>query len=228
MPTGRQATLLVWFIGLAVLVGLTVWYGADQVGHAVISTGWAALWVVVIRAAAVAVAGGGWWLLFPRDIRPSVGICVGLRFVREGANALLPLAQIGGDFIGARCLALRGVRGTIAAASVIVDVLLQAGSQLIFALVGLVLLIAIGGNELIVWPIAIGLALALPLLVGVLLIQGERGRRLVKSLLGLVAGDREWLVFGALDDLFARLDAFYACSGISAAGSSARSKSGWC
>ena len=24
MPTGRQATLLVWFIGLAVLVGLTV------------------------------------------------------------------------------------------------------------------------------------------------------------------------------------------------------------
>ena len=53
--------------------------------------------------------------------------------MREGANALLPLAQIGGDFIGARCLALRGVRGTIAAASVIVDVLMQAASQLIFA-----------------------------------------------------------------------------------------------
>jgi putative membrane protein len=210
MPTGRQATLLVWFIGLGVLVGLTVWYGADHVGQAVISTGWAALWVVVIRAAAVAVAGGGWWLLFPRDIRPSVGICVGLRFVREGANALLPLAQIGGDFIGARCLALRGVRGTIAAASVIVDILLQAGSQLIFALIGLVLLIAIGGNELIVWPVAIGLALALPLLGGFLLIQGERGQRLVKSLLGLVTSGREWLVFGAIDDLFARLDAFYA------------------
>ena len=178
MPTGRQATLLVWFAGLAVLVGLTVWYGADHVGDAIVSTGWAALWVVVIRAAAVAVAGGGWWLLFPRDIRPSVAICVGLRFVREGANALLPLAQIGGDFIGARCLALRGVRGTIAAASVIVDVLMQAGSQLIFALVGLVLLIAIGGNELIVWPVAIGLALALPLLGGFVLVQGERGQRL--------------------------------------------------
>jgi hypothetical protein len=149
-----------WFAGLAVLVGLTVWYGADHVGDAIVSAGWAALWVVVIRAAAVAIAGGGWWLLFPRDIRPPVTVCVGLRFVREGANALLPLAQIGGDFIGARCLALRGVRGTIAAASVIVDVLMQAASQLIFALVGLVLLIAIGGNELIVWPVAIGLALA--------------------------------------------------------------------
>src|SRR5262245_25102288 len=204
MPSGRQATLLVWFIGLAVLVGLTVWYGADHVGEAVIRTGWAALWVVVIRAAAVAVAGGGWWLLFPHDVRPSAAICVGLRFVREGANALLPLAQIGGDFIGARCLALRGVRGTVAAASVIVDVLVQAGSQLIFAVIGLVLLVAMGGNELIVWPVAIGIALALPLLGGFLLIQGERGQRLIKTLLGLVAGDREWLVFGAIDDLFAR------------------------
>ena len=59
---------------------------------------------------AVAMAGAGWWLLFPREQRPSILLCIGIRFVREGANALLPLAQIGGDFIGARCLALRGVR----------------------------------------------------------------------------------------------------------------------
>src|SRR5262249_48657024 len=112
--------------------------------------------------------------------RPSVWLCAGLRFVREGANALLPLAQIGGDFIGARCLTLRGVRGTLAAASVIVDVLMQAVSQLIFALIGLVLLIAIGGNELIVWPVAVGLALALPALGGLLVMQGHYRRRLVK------------------------------------------------
>ena len=116
--------------------------------------------VVLARIVAVAMAGGGWWLLFPREQRPSVWLCVGLRFVREGANALLPLAQIGGDFIGARCLALRGVRGTLAAASVIVDVLMQAVSQLVFAIIGLILLMAMGGNELIVWPVAVGIALA--------------------------------------------------------------------
>jgi putative membrane protein len=209
MPSARQATLIVWFAGMLVLVGLTIWYGADHVGEAIVSAGWAALWVVVIRAAAVAIAGGGWWLLFPADVRPSVLLCMGLRFVREGANALLPLAQIGGDFIGARCLALRGVRGPLAAASVIVDVLMQAVSQLVFALIGLVLLIAIGGNELIVWPVAIGLALALPALGGFMLIQGEQGQRLVKWVLGKVAGDRQWLAFGAIDDLFARLDTFY-------------------
>jgi len=209
MPTAKQATLIVWFAGMLVLVGLTVWYGADHVGEAIVSAGWAALLVVAVRAAAVAAAGAGWWLLFPADVRPSVWICMGLRFVREGANALLPLAQIGGDFIGARCLALRGVRGTVAAASVIVDVLMQAASQLVFALIGLVLLIAIGGNELIVWPVAIGLALALPALGGFLLIQGETGQRLIKWVLGAVAGDRQWLTFGAIDDLFARLDTFY-------------------
>jgi len=213
MPTARQATLIVWFAGMLVLVGLTVWYGADHVGAAIISAGWAALLVVAVRVAAVAIAGAGWWLLFPADVRPSVWTCVGLRFVREGANALLPLAQIGGDFIGARCLALRGVRGTLAAASVIVDVLMQAASQMVFALIGLVLLIAIGGNELIVWPVALGIALALPALGGFVLIQGERGQRLIKWVLNAVAGDRQWLTFGAIDDLFTRLDTLYSNRG---------------
>jgi putative membrane protein len=210
MSSAKQATLIVWFTGMLVLVGLTVWYGADHVGEAIVSAGWAALLVVVVRAVAVAIAGAGWWLLFPAELRPSVLLCMGLRFVREGANALLPLAQIGGDFIGARCLTLRGVRGTVAAASVIVDILMQAMSQLVFALIGLVLLIAIGGNELIVWPVAIGLALALPALGGFVLMQGEYGQRLVKWVLGAMAGDRQWLTFGAIDDLFRRLDGFYA------------------
>jgi putative membrane protein len=209
MLSGKQATLIVWFVGMAVLVGLTVWYGADQVGHAIINAGWAVVLVVLARILAVAGAGAGWWLLFPREQRPTIWTCVSLRFVREAANALLPLAQIGGDFIGARCLALRGVRGAIAAASVIVDVLMQATSQLLFALVGLILLIAMGGNEFVVWPVAIGIAIALPALAGFLVLQGEYGQRLIKKLVSLFAGDRNWLVFGAIDDLFAALDTFY-------------------
>ena len=210
MPSGRQATLIVWFVGMSVLIGLTLWYGADHVGAAMVSTGWTAIAAVVVaRIAAVAIAGGGWWLLFPREQRPALWLCVGLRFIREGANALLPLAQIGGDFIGARCLALRGVRGTLAAASVIVDVLMQATSQLAFAIIGLTLLISMGGNELVVWPIAVGVALAVPALGGFLLVQGELGRRVVKKVLSMFAGDREWLVFGAIDDLFTQLDALY-------------------
>jgi putative membrane protein len=42
------------------------------------------------------------------------------------------------------------------------------------------------------------------------MMQGERGQRLVEKLLSLFAGDRDWLAFGAVDDLFVRLNAFYA------------------
>src|SRR5207249_4877147 len=66
MPSGKQATLIVWFVGMSVLIGLTLWYGADHVGAAMVSAGWATAAVVVARLAAVAIAGGGWWLLFPR------------------------------------------------------------------------------------------------------------------------------------------------------------------
>lgn len=212
MPSGKQATLIVWFVGMSVLVGLTIWYGADNVGHAMVSAGWACVLVVLARLVAVAIAGGGWWLLFPPP-PPALRLCVAFRFVREGANALLPLAQIGGDFIGARCLALRGVRGTLAAASVIVDVLLQAVSQLIFAIVGLTLLIAMGGNELVVWPVAIGIALAVPALGGFLLVQRELGRRLITKVLSVFAGDRNWLMFGTIDELFAQLNVLYSGRG---------------
>lgn len=210
MLSGKQATLIVWFAGMAVLVGLTVWYGADHVGQAIVATGWAAVLVVIARLVALAGAGAGWWLLFPRgEQRPSLVTCILLRLVREAANALLPLAQIGGDFIGARCLALRGIRGTLAAASVIVDVLMQAGTQLMFALVGLILLIELGGNDLIAWPVAIGIAIAMPALGGFFVAQGKYGQKLLKKLLSFVAGDRDWLVFGAIDELFARLASLY-------------------
>jgi putative membrane protein len=213
MPFGKQATLIVWLIGMSILIGLTVWYGADLVARAIVSAGWAAVLVVIARIVAVAGAGGGWWLLFPKELRPALWLCAALRFVREAANALLPLAQIGGDFIGARCLALKGTRGTVAAASVIVDVLMQAATQLIFAIIGLVLLIDMGGSELVAWPVAIGIAIAIPALGGFALAQGAAGRRLLKRLLGMVAGDRDWQIFGAIDDLFARLDAFYGYRG---------------
>jgi putative membrane protein len=209
MQSGKRVTLLIWLLGLAVLVGLTVWYGTDLVVRDIIDSGWAAVLVIVARIVAVAGAGAGWWMLFPANARPSVWLCMLLRFVREGANALLPMAQIGGDFIGARCLALKGVRGTVAAASVIVDVWMQATTQLVFALVGLLLLISIGGHELVAWPIAIGIAVAIPLLGAFLLAQGAGGQRLVKWLLMLVAGDRDWQLFGTIDELFARLRVFY-------------------
>jgi putative membrane protein len=209
MPLGKLVTLTVWFVGMGVLIGLTIWSGADLVAQAIVSSGWAIALVVVVRTVGIGASGVGWWLLFPPELRPTVSACVSLRIVREATNALLPLAQIGGDFIGARCLTLGGTKGAVAAASVIVDILVQAATQVVFAIVGLVLLIALRGNDLVVWPIAIGIAIAVPVLGAFFMVQGEHGQSLVKKLLAWAAPDRQWQVFGAIDDLFARLQAFY-------------------
>lgn len=209
MPSAKWATLIVWLAGIAVLIGLTVWSGAGLVGQAVVGAGWAVALVVVVRMVGVIGAGTGWWLLFPRILRPPVGLCVLIRLIRESANGLLPLMQIGGDFIGARCLALQGTKGTVAAASVIVDVLIQAATQLTFAMIGVGLLISIGGNDHVTWPVAVGIALTIPVLAAFYFAQRGEGQRLLKMALTWVAGDRTWLRFGAIDEVYAQLRAFY-------------------
>jgi putative membrane protein len=210
MAIGNRIGLIVWFIGIAALVGLTVYAGADLVGQAVISAGRGTVFVIIARIVAVSGAGLGWWLLFPRALRPAGWNCVLIRFIREATNALLPLAQIGGDFIGARCLTTCGVKGAIATASVVVDVLAQATTQLMFAIVGLTLLVASGGGkELEAWPIATGIAVAIPALGGFFISQGAVGQRLLRNLISIIGGDHEWLLTGAIDDLFTQFKLFY-------------------
>jgi len=209
MVMGKRTALIVWLSGIAAVVCLTLWSGADLVANAVFAVGFGSVLVVIARAIAVAGAGVGWWLLFPSEQRPPIGTCVLLRFVREGTNALLPLAQIGGEAIGARCLALTGTRTSVAAASVIVDVLVQAATQFAFALVGVTMLTAMGGDETVVRASAIGVAVALPALSGFFLAQRRGGHRMLKGLLARLSGGRDWMAFGAIDDLYARLDALY-------------------
>src|SRR5215468_1203270 len=124
----KQAGVVAWLGGIAALIGLATWSGLGAVGQAVSSVGWGILLVVLARAVALAVAGVGWWLLFPSNMRPQLRTCVLLRFVREATNFLLPLAQVGGDLIGAGLLTLYAVPGALAAASVIVDILTQPSS----------------------------------------------------------------------------------------------------
>jgi hypothetical protein len=37
MPSGKQTTLIVWFVGMSVLTGLVAWHGDADVGSAMVS-----------------------------------------------------------------------------------------------------------------------------------------------------------------------------------------------
>jgi putative membrane protein len=62
------------------------------------------------------------------------------RWVGESANSLMPAGQIGGPVLMARHLARRGMRIEEAAAAITVSTTLQTFAQIVFALIGVILL----------------------------------------------------------------------------------------
>ena len=62
------------------------------------------------------------------------------RWVGESANSLMPAGQIGGPVLMARHLVQRGMLGQDAAAAITVSTTLQTFAQIVFALIGVILL----------------------------------------------------------------------------------------
>lgn len=124
--------LAAWLVATNDLSAIAAAFGRIGVG------GLAA--VVLVRAGLILLCGLAWARLLDGLSGAGTGAFVVLRYVREGINTLLPVASIGGDFVGGRLLTFWGVTGSLAAASVLADLLLQAGTQLVFALAGVGLL----------------------------------------------------------------------------------------
>jgi putative membrane protein len=73
---------------------------------------------------------------------PRYRALLGLIWIRESINGLLPVVRIGGDLISFRLLLKRGFSTPMSAASLIVDMQLTVISQLLFAAAGIAYLFA--------------------------------------------------------------------------------------
>jgi putative membrane protein len=169
----RWAALLLALLGLGLTAGLVAWQGVGPVLDGVARVGLGGVLIVTgVRVAAVGVAGIGWRLLLPRRLPCPATVPVTLRYVREAINALLPVAQVGGDVAGGRLLSFWGVPGAVCGASIVVDTTMQAGTQFVFALIGIAVLAAApqASRDLVLW-LAGGSALAAAALLGFLLAQ---------------------------------------------------------
>jgi putative membrane protein len=138
---------------LAVLVGWalaheeTVWRILDLVGQA----GAAGLTVIVLFHVIQLVFSAAAWrvILGPATSRPSLFVYMVARWIREAVNNLLPVAQIGGEFVGARLLHRRSVELRAAIASTVADLTVELVTQIAFTLIGLfALLLTIGGGPM--------------------------------------------------------------------------------
>ncbi|WP_237476786.1 flippase-like domain-containing protein [Lichenibacterium dinghuense] len=197
-------------VGVAAAVALVAFYGWQPILEAVRAVGWGVLPVSLVRAGEAAGAAVCWWLLLDRQNSETLRATLLLRWVRESVNALLPVAQVGGEVVGARLLTFWGVPKSLAAASVLVDLLAQTATQFVFTLIGLALLAGVEGGGPIVRWVGLGLAMLGPALAGFFAAQRFGGARLLDRALRHFTDDPQWAaVGGGLEALNERLLRIY-------------------
>lgn len=126
-------------LGGAAVIVLVAWHGAAAIGAEVLLAAWAIPPILAIHAVNQFLSGIAWrWSV--GGAHPTLARYFAIRVIREAVNSLLPTAQLGGNLVGIRMLAQRGVPGMDAAAGTTIDVTIEAVTQLAFALIGIAVL----------------------------------------------------------------------------------------
>jgi putative membrane protein len=137
----RASLIIGGACGFLLVVYLIIASGAADVAHAMLVIGWWLLPITLFHLVPLTLSALSWRELLPPPSRPHVTTIFWIRWIRESINSLLPVASIGGDIAGVRLAHLRGVPGVQAAASMVVDTTVGAGTQLIFVMSGAALLL---------------------------------------------------------------------------------------
>jgi putative membrane protein len=148
--------------GLALGVAIVVWLVAHADPAALFGVfariGWGFAAILAARGATIIIDCAAWYCILPPAKRPSFAAMLPLRWIGESINTTLPAAQIGGDVVRARLLQQHVAAPAQGAASVAVDFCLSLFAQILFTLLGFVLLAQLG-DRTGWWPAALSAAL---------------------------------------------------------------------
>jgi len=206
----RPAILLAWLLGLGLIVALILGQDTARIAAVLAVAGWSAALVGVAHLGTLLADALGWQALLRRPHRPALPSLLVKRWISTSINCLLPVAQVGGDFIRARLLAQSGTPGPTAGASVLVDVTAGLVTQLAFALLGAVLLLRQLGRASEFAPLAAVLALLALLLLGFAAVQRRGLFSLLARVLHRLARTPAWQgLIGSAAALDAEVSACY-------------------
>ena len=172
MRWGAAAALLA---GLALTGWLVASHGLSGILALLHQAGWGIPLVVALHGVQLLASAEAWRAVAGplRRCHGRVGF-LALRWIREGVNTMLPVAQIGGEVVGARLLHRRGMPLPTAIAASAGDVGVGLLTQAVFTLVGLGVLAALAGrSDTAFWflagtcgVLAVGAALGIGLRLG--------------------------------------------------------------
>jgi putative membrane protein len=160
LPSMKLGMTLGTLFGLILAIALIALNDAGEILRLFGEMGWALIPITGVRAMIILTCAAAWAVLLPDLRHLALRIWPTLRFVREGVNVLLPVATVGGEIVGARLLTFWGVAAGVAGAGILVDLLLQAVCQALFALTGALLLLRVSGAEQMVDYVLAGLVLS--------------------------------------------------------------------
>jgi len=201
----KLSAFIAAMLGLTLALALIAWQGFGSVAAALVSAGWGLLVVAAYYLFPMWLDAIGWRPLFPVDGRPSTLRLLQVRWIRDGINRLLPVAQVGGDLASARMLMRDGIPGAVAGASIVLDVTLALVSQLLFTMLGVAVLLVVTEADAVLYASLVALGLGALVVMAFIVVQlkgmFEVFVRWISNLSG--GGDRWMASFGGA----ARLDA---------------------
>jgi putative membrane protein len=196
--------------GLFLAAGLIVYYGFGAVSQALLTAGWGMVAITLFHLVPMTFSGLAWRSLLKttREV-PPLGVFVWARWIREAVNSLLPVAQIGGELVGARVLTFRGAEAGVAGGSVVVDLTMEVVTQFLFTVLTLGLLV-LGDHEAetVRW-LVVGLMIAAPALLGFVLVQRWGLFRLLEQLIEKIGARWAWLSLGKIEKLDATIQGLH-------------------
>jgi putative membrane protein len=201
--------------GLALVLALAdigfsrIWNDIGRVGPRMLG-------IVAVHLGQLLLCALAWRALMPAslgDAAPRLSTLLGLRWIREAIDGLLPVAQVGGELAAARLLAGRSLPLPMVGASIIADVTVETLTQAVFTLLGLALVFTLAEPGDVAHWAALGLIIAVAVAALAVFAQRWGGVRLFEKLLLAIAERMGWSRLEGVAGLDAALSDVYRLRG---------------
>jgi putative membrane protein len=157
----KHLSYVLALFGVLIGVVLVAYFGVGNVVAAVSKIGWSEFALIVgWQIVLFVVLGIAWDIIMPAADGRRFWVPIWGRMVRDAATNCLPFSQVGGFIFGARAITLQGVEWHTATASTVVDVTAEFLAQIVFACVGLAILVLRVPGSRIAFPVEAGIGLA--------------------------------------------------------------------
>jgi len=206
----KGTTLLAGAAGIGLSAWLLKSYGLQRIGDLIGHAGWRGLFAVVaFHGVQMLCSALGWRAIAgsppPQETLRTYFL---LRWIREGINNLLPLAQVGGEVVAWQLLSRRGAKLSNAIGGTVADLTLEMVTQILFTLLGVILLLMSVADRGIATGVIAGLLIVSSLMAGAFVaLRLGLGAAIEKALLRI----GQWMGWAGIAHVEGLNDALMSC-----------------